>query len=57
MFSKGGPWPWETKPGQSKLDALIEEAREKNLAVKDVGIGATHHEEVPAESAHGSEMV
>ncbi|KAL2004835.1 hypothetical protein VTN00DRAFT_3108 [Thermoascus crustaceus] len=53
MFGKGGPWPWETKPGHSKLDALIEEAREKHLEVKDVGIGATHHEEVPAESTHG----
>ncbi|KAL2215417.1 sugar transporter [Thermoascus aurantiacus ATCC 26904] len=48
MFSKGGPWPWETKPGNSKLDAMIEEAREKHLGVKDVGIGATHHEVVPA---------
>jgi len=48
MFSNGGPWPWETKPGNSKLDAMIEEAREKHLGVKDVGIGATHHEVVPA---------
>ena len=36
MFSKGGPKPWHTKPGQSKLDHLIEEAREKGLHVKDV---------------------
>ena len=36
MFSKGGPKPWHTKPGQSKLDTLIEEAREKNLHVGDV---------------------
>ncbi|KAL2001448.1 hypothetical protein VTN02DRAFT_1764 [Thermoascus thermophilus] len=51
MFSKGGPWPWETRPGQSRLDARIEQALEKHLvAVKEVGVGATHHE-VVAESA------
>lgn len=36
MFNKGGPRPWHTKPGHSKLDGLIEEAREKKLAVTDV---------------------
>ncbi|RJE22751.1 Sugar and other transporter [Aspergillus sclerotialis] len=36
MFSKDGPKPWHTKPGHSKLDTLIEEAREKNLHVRDV---------------------
>ncbi|EAW08471.1 sugar porter family MFS transporter [Aspergillus clavatus NRRL 1] len=40
MFSKNGPKPWHTKPGQSKLDHLIEEAREKGLHVKDVGAKA-----------------
>jgi hypothetical protein len=46
MFSPGGPRPWKTKKGNSKLDALIEEAREKHLQVKDVGVsGAFHHEE------------
>lgn len=38
MFSKGGPRPWHTKPGHSKLDAMVEEAREKNLHVKEVGV-------------------
>ncbi|KAH8431905.1 uncharacterized protein LDX57_009555 [Aspergillus melleus] len=38
MFGKDGPKPWHTKPGESKLDGLIEEAREKNLHAKDVGL-------------------
>ena len=38
MFSKGGPKPWHTKPGHSKLEGLIAEARDKNLHVKDVGV-------------------
>lgn len=25
MFSKGGPLPWHTKPGESQLDAKIAE--------------------------------
>jgi MFS family permease len=36
MFAPGGPKPWNTKPGHSKLDALIEQAREKHLTVTDV---------------------
>lgn len=40
MFSKGGPRPWNTRKGESKLDALIEQAREKHLTVSDV-IGGT----------------
>lgn len=50
MFSKGGPRPWQTKPGGSKLDALIEEAKEKHIEIKDVKGGAMHHETVPVES-------
>ncbi|KAL1867232.1 hypothetical protein Plec18167_008773 [Paecilomyces lecythidis] len=51
MFNKGGPRPWHTKPGNSKLDALIEEAREKHLELKDVVEGgAMHHESVPVGS-------
>jgi hypothetical protein len=38
MFSKNGPKPWHTEHGHSKLDHLIEEAREKGLHAKDVGI-------------------
>ena len=37
MFSKGGPKPWNTKPGHSRLDSRIEEAREKNLRIEQVG--------------------
>ena len=39
MFSPNGPHAWQTRVGNSKLDALIEEAREKQLTVKDVLAG------------------
>ncbi|KAF4554648.1 High-affinity glucose transporter-like protein 1 [Elsinoe fawcettii] len=35
LFSKDGPKPWRTKPGGSRLDALVDQAREKNLAIGD----------------------
>ncbi|KAJ9295287.1 hypothetical protein DTO271G3_6110 [Paecilomyces variotii] len=50
MFNTGGPRPWQTKPGGSKLDALIEEAKEKHIEIKDVKGGAMHHETVPVGS-------
>ncbi|RAL02413.1 sugar transporter [Aspergillus ibericus CBS 121593] len=34
LFSKGGPKAWHTKPGHSKLDGRIEEARGKKLGLK-----------------------
>ncbi|KAL1984485.1 hypothetical protein VTN96DRAFT_9084 [Rasamsonia emersonii] len=49
MFSPNGPYAWQTRKGESKLDALIQEAREKNLQVKDVGATATHHEQAVTE--------
>ena len=36
MFAPGGPKPWHTKPGESKLDTLVEEARAKNYTMEDV---------------------
>lgn len=36
MFAPGGPKPWHTKPGHSKLDTLVAEAREKGLQINDV---------------------
>ncbi|KAN0068045.1 General substrate transporter [Elaphomyces granulatus] len=45
MFSKGGPYPWQTKKGNSKLDARIEEAREKHLQIVDV-IGGKELQEI-----------
>lgn len=36
MFSHDGPRPWHTKPGGSRLDKLVEEAREKKYTVEDV---------------------
>jgi len=44
MFSKGGPRPWNTRKGESKLDARIEHAREKHLTVSDVMGGTTFKE-------------
>jgi hypothetical protein len=52
MFSDGGPRPWKTKKGHSKLDARIEEAREKHLQIKD--ISATHEEIVHSPTAEVS---
>ncbi|PLB41532.1 sugar transporter [Aspergillus candidus] len=36
LFSDNGPKPWHTKPGQSRLDERIEEAREKKKYFSDV---------------------
>jgi hypothetical protein len=36
MFSPTGPRPWHTKPGESKLDALVDEAREKHYTIEDI---------------------
>lgn len=36
MFSPGGPKPWHTKPGDSRLDRLVDEAREKHYTVEDI---------------------
>ncbi|KAK2790748.1 hypothetical protein FQN51_002431 [Onygenales sp. PD_10] len=36
MFSNGGPKPWNTKPGDSKLDVLIEQVREKHVGIDDI---------------------
>lgn len=47
MFAPGGPKPWKTKKGQSRLDALVEQAREKHLTIGDIKEGkASIHEEV-----------
>lgn len=36
MFAPGGPKAWKTKKGESRLDAMVEEAREKGLKANDV---------------------
>lgn len=36
MFSPSGPRPWHTKPGGSRLDRLVEEARQKHYTLEDV---------------------
>jgi len=33
IFSHGGPRPWQTKPGESRLDRLVDVAREKHYTV------------------------
>jgi len=39
MFSPSGPRPWHTKPGESRLDKLVEQAREKLYTVDDINAG------------------
>ena len=31
LFSKGGPRPWKTKPGDSRLDGEVERVRERKM--------------------------
>jgi hypothetical protein len=35
LFAKGGPKPWHTRPGQSKLDERVQEVQEKHRAVAE----------------------
>lgn len=39
LFSPAGPKPWKTKPGESRLDVLVEEARQKGYKIGDIGDG------------------
>lgn len=39
MFAHGGPRPWQTRRGESRLDEMVLGAREKGLRVEDVGVG------------------
>lgn len=36
LFAPGGPKPWKTRKGDSRLDAMVEEAREKGVKMADV---------------------
>lgn len=36
MFSKGGPRPWKTKPGNSKLDERMVQVMADKLGVNDI---------------------
>lgn len=36
MFAPGGPKPWKTKKGHSRLDAMVDEAREKGFKMTDI---------------------
>ncbi|KAB8261655.1 hypothetical protein BDV32DRAFT_121245 [Aspergillus pseudonomiae] len=38
MFSPSGPKPWQTQPGNSKLDALVDDVRANH---KHINMGAT----------------
>lgn len=35
LFSNQGPHAWKTRRGESRLDTLVEEAREKGMTVVD----------------------
>jgi hypothetical protein len=37
MFAPGGPKAWKTKRGESRLDALLEDAVDKRITIDDVG--------------------
>lgn len=50
MFSPNGPKPWQTKPGHSRLDARVDQAREKHLTIGRGGsISAVPEETAGAE--------
>jgi len=49
MFAPGGPKAWKTKRGESRLDALLEDAVANHRTLDDVGKGA-----VGDKSADGS---
>ncbi len=36
MFATGGPHAWKTKPGDSRLDRLVETAKERRYSVGDL---------------------
>ncbi|KAF2150933.1 MFS transporter [Myriangium duriaei CBS 260.36] len=36
MFAHGGPKAWKTKRGHSRLDTLVDQAREKHLTVEEI---------------------
>lgn len=36
MFAPGGPKPWKTKKGHSRLDAMVDEARERGYKMNDI---------------------
>ena len=39
MFSKAGPRPWQTRKGESRIDDLIAQAREKQYTLEDAKAG------------------
>lgn len=51
LFLPGAPKPWHTKPGHSRLDAMIDEANREHLTMADIQAGkrnaslVEHHEE------------
>ncbi|KAK5062518.1 hypothetical protein LTR84_004591 [Exophiala bonariae] len=42
MFSHDGPKPWHTKPGNSRLDDMVVQAREKHSSVDHGTVGKPH---------------
>jgi hypothetical protein len=44
MFAPGGPKAWKTKRGESRLDALLEDAVANQLTIDDVGKGSVEHQ-------------
>ena len=51
LFAPDAPKPWKTKPGGSKLDALIADVQEKHLTIADVTDGKLGREKIEVETA------
>jgi hypothetical protein len=51
MFAPGGPKAWKTKRGESRLDALLEDAVANRLTIDHVGKGAVDENKKRAEGS------
>jgi hypothetical protein len=53
LFQKGGPHPWQTKPGNSLLDAKILELQRAGKAGAGGVVGGTEEEKIEYLEKHG----
>jgi hypothetical protein len=53
LFQKGGPHPWQTKPGNSLLDAKILELQRSGKSGAGGVIGGTEEEKIEYLEKHG----
>jgi hypothetical protein len=50
-FAPGAPWPWNTKPGMSSLDARVQEVKEKGTKIGGTAGGTEGTEEFGEKTA------